>query len=113
MDPLQEVLGLELLLLEPAVRAVPEHVLALLHDDFVEYGTSGRVWDRTSIVAALGAEPGVAAVPVDMQAASLGDGIVQVRYRLAGDRPSLRTSLWVWDGASWRLWFHQGTPAPA
>lgn len=109
MDPLQEVLGLELVLLDPAVQALPEQVAELVHPDFVEYAASGRVWDRPAIIAALAAEPDVPGTPEDLQAAALGTGTVQVRYRLTGDRPSLRTSIWVWDGAGWRLWFHQGT----
>lgn len=108
MDPLQEVLGLELVLLNPVVRALPEQVLELLHADFVEYGASGQVWDRASIVEALAADPSVVGFPEDMQAVSLGDGVVQLRYRLGS---SLRTSIWLWDSVSWRLWFHQATPS--
>lgn len=112
MDALQEVLGLELVLLDPAVRAVPEQVRELLHADFVEYGASGRVWDRESTIAALATDPGLASVAAsveDMQAVLLADGLVQVRYRLTGSRPSLRSSIWMWDSVAWRLWFHQGT----
>lgn len=108
---LQEVIGLELVLLNPLVRAIPEEVGELLHADFVEYGASGRVWDRASLVAALAADPGAPVSVEDLQAAALGEGAVQVRYRMLGDAASLRTSIWVHDGAGWRLWFHQGTPA--
>ena len=45
------------------------------------------------------------------QVAELGAAAVHLVYRLtAGDRTSLRSSLWVHDGAQWRLRFHQGTP---
>ena len=43
---------LEQRLLDPAVRARPDLVAALLHPDFLEYGASGRVWDRAAVVAA-------------------------------------------------------------
>lgn len=43
-EELAEVAGLEMLLLQPQVRNDPERLLSLLHPDFSEYGSSGRVW---------------------------------------------------------------------
>jgi len=42
-EELAEVAGLEMLL-QPQVRNDPERLLSLLHPDFSEYGSSGRVW---------------------------------------------------------------------
>ncbi|MFD7702692.1 DUF4440 domain-containing protein [Streptomyces caelestis] len=47
----------ELSLLDhPEVRRSPECVGELLHPDFLEFGASGRIRDRASIIAALAAE---------------------------------------------------------
>lgn len=54
---LDEVVRLEQVPLDPAVRAERDRVAALLHPDFVEHGASGRVWDRDAVVEALPADP--------------------------------------------------------
>jgi hypothetical protein len=47
----QQVIERELALLDPELRRDPDRIRALLHADFVEFGASGRVWDRASIAA--------------------------------------------------------------
>jgi hypothetical protein len=121
-----EVLRRELRLLQPVVRADPDAVLALLHPDFVEIGSSGRLWDGPGIARALAAESG------DGDGNGGGDGngdacriarIEDLEYlRLAQDvamltytaheqvRVSRRTSIWVREnGGTWLLRLHQGT----
>lgn len=111
-DPdLEQVVARELRLLDPEVRADVPAVTALLHPDFEEYGASGRVWDRASIVAALSGDPGVSGTADDVRATRLADEVVLVTYRVAGERTTLRSSVWVLDGGEWRIRFHQGTPA--
>lgn len=41
-----ELLELEQLLLDPSVRGSPQAVIPLLHPDFVEFGSSGRVYTK-------------------------------------------------------------------
>ena len=48
-----ELLALEERLLDPTVRAVPGEVRALLAPEFIEFGASGRVFDRDAILAML------------------------------------------------------------
>ena len=48
----------ELRLLEADVRASPNEIDALLADEFVEYGSSGRILDKAETMAALRAEAG-------------------------------------------------------
>ena len=109
-DPdLEQVVARELRLLDPVVRADVEAVAALLHPDFVEYGASGRVWDRDSIVAALAESPGVSGAADDLRATRLADDVVLLTYRFDGERTSLRSSVWVRDRGEWRIRFHQGT----
>jgi hypothetical protein len=82
----------------------------LLHPEFREFGTAGRVWDRASIVAALAEDPGPRATASEVEARTVADGVVLVTYvaEAAGWR-SLRSSLWVRDEDGWRVLFHQGT----
>ena len=107
---LAEVVRRERQLLDPALRADGEFVAGLLHRDYVEYGASGRVWDREGVVAALQADPGVPAEATGFEPVRLAGDVVLLTFRLNGDRPSLRCSVWVREpGSGWRLRFHQGT----
>jgi ribonuclease HI len=111
---LREVVQRELALLEPDVRRDAERVLALLHPDFLEYGASGRVWDRGSITAVTsGTESPIEAT--DLQTRYLGADAVLVTYRSREpEREALRSSVWLRDPeAGWLLLFHQGTPSVA
>lgn len=45
-----DVLGFEMELLRPEVRASRERLESLLDDDFVEIGASGRRWTREAII---------------------------------------------------------------
>jgi len=110
---LEEVLRLERLLLDRAVRSEGGRLEALLHPDFLEHGASGRVWDRDAVVKALPADPGVSGVAFGFLPVRLSDDVVLLTYRIDGPRPTLRSSVWVRDESSgWRLRFHQGTRVP-
>jgi hypothetical protein len=109
-DERDQVIGREMRLLDPRVRASAEALTALLHEDFREFGASGRVWDRASIVPAVTANPGAAVTVGDMTAVQLGPEVILLTYwvvRLGGR--SLRSSVWRRDTGGWRLYFHQGT----
>jgi ribonuclease HI len=114
-DDLRDVVQRELALLDPEVRKDADRVRALLHPDFVEYGSSGRVWDRTSVPAATSQAAGHAAGHIeagDLRPRRLGPDVVLLTYRTTTPgRSVLRSSTWVRDGAAgWLLLFHQGTP---
>ncbi|MDJ0464162.1 DUF4440 domain-containing protein [Streptomyces sp. H27-C3] len=107
----------ELRLLDPAVRASAELLEELLHPEFSEFGTSGRHWDRESILAALTAEGASAPRPVTtsrMRGAQLAPDLVHLTFDTqSGDRRSHRSSLWRLTDSGWLLYFHQGTPFSA
>jgi len=108
-----EVVRQELLLLEPHVRNDPHHVLRLLHDDFYEYGASGRTWTRTSVTTAT-AETTEPILATNLQTRRLGPDAVLVTYTSeSGGRRALRSSTWVRDQGTWLLLFHQGTVVAA
>ena len=106
---LTEVVALERELLDPAVRSSAEQTLKLLHRDYVEYGASGRVWDRAAIVSALVQDSGVSGEGTDFTPVRLADDVILLTYRIVGDAGSLRSSVWVRDASRWQVRFHQGT----
>ena len=64
IDDVDAAVGCERELLDPVCRVDPARVAALLADDFVEIGKSGRVCSRDDIVAALAAEPGMDGITI-------------------------------------------------
>ncbi|MBV6844432.1 nuclear transport factor 2 family protein [Xanthomonas axonopodis pv. cassiae] len=112
---LMQLRTLELRLLDPQQRADVQVLEALLDPAFVEFGTSGRRYTRSEVIAALRA-PGVAAeyCAEDFECARLAPDLAQVRYRSVDrrqgvERQALRSSLWRSNAAGWQLLFHQGT----
>jgi hypothetical protein len=55
-------------------------VLALITDDFVEFGRSGRVWTAGSIREVLEAPPAEPVPIEDFAVAELGKGVVLATY---------------------------------
>ncbi|MEW9510025.1 MULTISPECIES: DUF4440 domain-containing protein [Streptomyces] len=104
----------ELRLLDPVVRASAELLAALLHPEFREIGTSGRLWNRETIIAALTADDAPRPGPLTasrMQGEELCSDVVHLTFdtESKGLR-SHRSSLWRLTDAGWRLYFHQATP---
>ena len=102
---------LEERLLLPSVRASPDEVTALLADEFVEFGSSGRIYDKQQIIRLLQEEQGEAQCTlVDFSARRLAANIVLVTYRVVESR-TVRSSIWCLEDGRWRMVFHQGTKA--
>lgn len=103
-----EALERELLL--PETRADLGRTGVLLHPDFIEIGSSGRLWSRDEVMMALEEDPGTPTGLELLAAERIGADAVLLTYRShARSGTVLRSSLWVLDGAQWRLRFHQGT----
>lgn len=102
---------LERELLGPLVRGDIGRTAVLLHPDFMEIGSSGRVWTRDAMMMALEEDPGERTDIEVLGAERVGAEAVLLTYRsYARSGTTLRSSLWVLDGGRWRLRFHQGTP---
>ncbi|HYN35131.1 MAG TPA: nuclear transport factor 2 family protein, partial [Ilumatobacteraceae bacterium] len=116
IDDVGAAVGCELELLDPVCRLDPRRVAALLADDFIEIGKSGRVWSRDEIVAALAAEPGMDGVTVGpMSGQRIAAGLVLVRYTThhPGSRAAVhRSGWWRQTTTGWRCCFHQATVVP-
>jgi hypothetical protein len=115
-EDVQMVIGLELRLLQPQVRASAGELERLLHPDFHEFGASGRKWDRPGTILALTRErPPAGDAPAtasEITGVRLSGDVVHVTYLSRRDqRSARRSSIWLRTGAEWRLYFHQGTLA--
>lgn len=109
MEDCADVVRRERQLLDPAVRGDPVAAGRLMHPDFLEFGKSGRVWGRQSILARMTSDPQVSDAVSELLAQHLCDEVILLTYR-SGDG-ALRSSVWVRDAqAGWLLRFHHGTP---
>jgi hypothetical protein len=112
----EELLRNEKLLLDPAFRHDRAQVAALLAEDFFEFGSSGRVWSRDTILDLLATEDYVPPVMEDFACRLIADGVVLVTYRTFRINPetgqrdaALRSSLWTRHSGQWVVCFHPGT----
>lgn len=109
---------LERALHDPQVRADVVRLGALLDEDFSEIGSSGNVFDRAAALLEIPVDRAHVAIGSDdFSVVLLVDTLAQVRYRswyvVDGVRQPmvLRSSLWRRQDGTWRMVFHQGTPA--
>lgn len=101
-------------LLRADVRHDPRRLAALIADDFREFGTSGRVFDKASILAELAKESPAELSLTDFACQQLAPDAALVTYRserkdATSTRRALRSSLWVHRDGRWQILFHQGT----
>ncbi len=118
MDDVEAYLRVrELSLLDERVRRDRAQVNALLSEDFVEFGSSGRAWSREEIVALLESETFAPMQAEEFKYARLSEDVALVTYRAVrkdsapNASVSLRSSIWTKKGKEWVLRFHQGTRA--
>lgn len=108
---------LETRLHRKAVRNSAEQVSELIADEFIEFGSSGSIYNKTSTIESLKEEAVDLEITVeDFAAQNLADGVVLVTYRtskLDSDTmtkfSSLRSSIWKNINGKWQMFFHQGT----
>ncbi len=107
--------ALEDSILDPAVRADPARMRALLTPEFSEFGASGRVFDRDGIIAQLAAEPATLARQArGFKVRLLAPGAALTTWRVQRDDgiETLRSSVWQQQAdGRWLMVFHQGTLA--
>ncbi len=113
------VQNLETYLLKPEVRASRTKLNELLSDDFIEFGASGRVWNKKDIIASLIVELGNEDIVIEadtFRAQQITSDTVLLTYKCYrknndGEvlRTTLRSSIWRLVNEGWQLHFHQGT----
>ena len=115
----QHLRHLELSLLDPTVRADSNKLTELLADDFREFGSSGLVFDKSSIIDLLATENAASTAPIstiaDFKSLQISAETCLLTYRAIKApqaAPSLRSSIWVYRDDRWQMLFHQGTRIP-
>jgi Uncharacterized protein conserved in bacteria len=113
---IEQLRQLELELMDPVRRRDPATLAHLLTDDFIEFGKSGRVFNKAEILASI-ANPtgqGDTLQIEDFQVRLLAPNCVLATYRINVQAPgmsSLRSSVWIKGTKGWQMCFHQGTIA--
>ncbi|MRH43473.1 DUF4440 domain-containing protein [Aquibacillus halophilus] len=112
-DKLKEHLhSLDKLLLQTDTRQSKEKLNELLADDFLEYGSSGRIFDKANILSRLPNEEDPEFSLMDFEARQLASKVVLTTYRVIRRQDmthSLRSSIWQLNEGKWQMTFHQGT----
>ena len=101
----------ELALTDPVVRRSRERLESLLHCDFTETGSTGEVYDRSTMIDMMVSEVPGRVMIRDFSAERLSDDVALVTYRSIGTsgQEVRRTSVWVRADDRWQLRHHQGT----
>ncbi|WEH38942.1 nuclear transport factor 2 family protein [Streptomyces sp. NBC_01218] len=114
LDAVAEAIENELRLIDPEVRSSAPVLATMLDPGYREIGTSGRLWDRDTIIAELTAEATTRPGPLTvsrMAGVELSPGLVHLTFDTEyKGRRSHRSSLWRLTGSGWLLYFHQATP---
>ena len=108
------------MLQDPGFRSKPESLSHLLADEFVEFGSSGKVFDKPEILGSISHQTPANYEMEDFKITQLSPGLVLATYVLnrsftqggEGDI-SLRCSIWVERAGRWQMLFHQGTLVPS
>jgi hypothetical protein len=94
-----------------------EELSRLLADDCVEFGSSGRSYNKHQILESLKQAETSRVTFSEFQTRYVGPNVALVTYLAlrqtpAGPACSWRSSLWKHAHGGWQLVFHQGTPTP-
>jgi len=103
---LDEIRGVEQQLLTAEVRSSAEALDRLVSDQFVEFGNSGRIYNKADVIAQMLAAPTVKVDVSDFEVLAVSADVALATYRTPA---SLRSSLWRREDGHWRCLFHQGT----
>ena len=117
MKETEEIIyNLELSLLTPEVRNSSEKLNQLLADDFIEYGSSGLIYNKKITLDKLPSDNSSVYNIYDFELIPISDSVLQTRYKTditdsdGNKLTSLRNSLWRKVEGGWQMFFHQGTP---
>lgn len=106
----QIIYELEKALLEPSVRHSRDQLIKLLADDFIEFGSSGNVYNKADVIASLLCETSRTLIVDAFDIKELSKELVLSTYKITeGDTITLRSSIWKHSEIGWQIVFHQGT----
>jgi len=109
-----KIKNMEKLLLTANVRKSPDILDNIIADDFIEFGSSGRVFNKKITISTLKDEKIRKLQLSDFNLKELGGDHYLATYKITEQRlkkknRSLRSSIWVNTKNGFRLLFHQGT----
>jgi hypothetical protein len=120
MENLKDIIyKLELSLINPDTRTSAESLGKLLADDFIEYGSSGSIYNKEITIDSLTTDNIYRYTLYAFEVIQLSDVVVQTRFKTDRVNPdgtnltSLRSSIWKNIDGNWQMAFHQGTPVRA
>jgi len=112
----EHLLECEKKLLDPALRRAPDRLGSLLAENFIEFGSTGRTYDKSQVLYHLSRQLPTELSIDDFRVVELATGVALVTYRARADsrkekdeQYSLRSSVWVQRDGEWKMIFHQGT----
>jgi hypothetical protein len=116
---LNTLIELEKSLHTTTIKSSKEKLNDLLHDEFEEIGTSGKIYNKSQIIEALTTETHSKIQASDFELRMLSKDIAKLKYKTSSSlgngiaRTTLRTSIWKQEQDRWKMIFHQGTAISA
>ncbi len=115
---LEELKELEIELQKNETRRNRKRMEALLHPDFMEFGRSGRTYNRAEVLDEFGPDTMLPVIQSrNFDLVLLTEDVALLTYVSAHleknqilHRHTLRSSVWVRTNVGWQMRFHQGTP---
>ena len=110
----KEIKKLEELLLNPDIRKSVSDLSGILAEDFVEFGSSGRVFTKKEIIKSLQEESNPKLSLTNFKLKELGGAYFLATYKGIREENgekfySLRSSIWLKKNERYVMIFHQGT----
>lgn len=118
-DLQKTIYDLETSLLKPEVRSSTKDLDMLLADDFLEFGSSGKVYDKKMILERLPKDTEISPIQFivsDFQIKELDGNVILATFKTEkistdiGRVTALRASIWKKVNGNWQIIYHQGTP---
>jgi hypothetical protein len=115
----KEIVKLQILeedLWRSEVRFSKEKMNSILDEDFMEIGSSGKIYNKQDTINVtfreINAQLPLAQFSIKLLAASvILINYRSVQYSIEGiKKEALRSSIWIKKNNSWKIVFHQGTP---
>ena len=114
----QTILDLEKQLCSPTRNKSYKEFDYIFSNDFIEFGSSGRVYDKTQTLETLKL-PALNEITIkEFNITELAPDVILAKYIAessninSGDvKRSLRSSIWKYTDEGWQIVFHQGTAA--
>ena len=104
------IFDLENALLTDEVRKSTDKLNQLISDNFVEFGSSGKIYKKSDILKFLPKEEFKKITITDFEIISSRKDEVSVHYKSNSENNiTLRSSIWKKEEGNWKIIFHQGT----